>query len=76
MFWIHAGGYQFGSGNTALHGPDYLITEDVVVVTINYRLGLLGIHSLDILICRYNILHLQVFLVWMILVLEFQAMQD
>ncbi|KAK5647706.1 hypothetical protein RI129_002598 [Pyrocoelia pectoralis] len=36
-FTIHV-----GSGNADLYGPEYLITEDVVLVTINYRLGLLG----------------------------------
>ncbi|XP_044731133.1 neuroligin-3-like [Chrysoperla carnea] len=42
MFWIHGGGYIRGSGNTDLHGPDYLIAEDIVLVTCNYRLGLQG----------------------------------
>lgn len=42
MFWIHGGGYSFGSGNTFLYGPDYLVAEDVVLVTVNYRLGPLG----------------------------------
>lgn len=43
MFWIHGGGFYCGSSNTDVHGPDYLITEDVVLVTTNYRVGLLGI---------------------------------
>ena len=42
MFWIHGGGFYTGSGNTDFFGPDYLITENVVLVTINYRLGPLG----------------------------------
>jgi carboxylesterase type B len=42
LFWIHGGGFVFGSGTEELYAPDYLITEDVVVVTINYRLGILG----------------------------------
>lgn len=42
MVWIHGGAFVYGSGSSELYGPDYLITEDVVVVTINYRLGLLG----------------------------------
>lgn len=42
MFWIHGGGYSFGSGNTFLYGPDYLVAEDVVLVTFNYRLGPIG----------------------------------
>lgn len=48
MFWIHGGGFQFGSGNSFLYGPDYLIDEGVVLVTINYRLGALGFLSADV----------------------------
>lgn len=47
MFWIHGGGFTSGSGNSDIYGPHYLIAEDVVVVTINYRLGVLGFLSLD-----------------------------
>ncbi|KAF5299073.1 hypothetical protein FQR65_LT09431 [Abscondita terminalis] len=43
MFWIHGGGFTMGSADTDFYGPDYLITEDVVLVTINYRLGILGL---------------------------------
>ena len=42
MVWIHGGRFYMGSGNTNLHGPDHLMSEDVVLVTINYRLGALG----------------------------------
>ena len=42
MVWIHGGGFYIGSGNSNLYGPDYLMSEDVVLVTINYRLGALG----------------------------------
>lgn len=42
MVWLHGGGYSFGSGNTFLYGPDYLVAEEVVLVTLNYRLGPLG----------------------------------
>ncbi|CAO1433136.1 unnamed protein product [Diamesa hyperborea] len=42
MFWIHGGGFQFGNGNAFLYGPDYLVPEGVILVTINYRLGALG----------------------------------
>ena len=47
MFWIHGGAFVWGHGGEDLYGPDYLITEDVVVVTINYRLGLFGFVSFD-----------------------------
>lgn len=45
MVWIHGGGFTFGSGNAFLYGPDFLVAEDVVLVTINYRLGPLGFLS-------------------------------
>ena len=47
MFWIHGGVFILQHGGEELHSPDFLITEDVVVVTINYRLGLLGFISFD-----------------------------
>ncbi|CAB0037398.1 unnamed protein product [Trichogramma brassicae] len=45
MVWIHGGGFMFGSGDDTLYGPDYFMTKDIVLVTINYRLGALGIHT-------------------------------
>ncbi|XP_067001134.2 juvenile hormone esterase isoform X2 [Anabrus simplex] len=47
MVWIHGGGYTTGSGHSAKFGPDFLVDEDVVVVTINYRLGVLGFLSVE-----------------------------
>jgi para-nitrobenzyl esterase len=43
LFWIHGGGFTGGSGSQALYDGGRLATRgDVVVVTINYRLGALG----------------------------------
>jgi carboxylesterase type B len=42
MVWIHGGGYSMGSGDAVLYGPDYIIQRDVVLVTLNYRLNVLG----------------------------------
>lgn len=42
MVWIHPGGFISGSGDDDTYGPDYLIDKDVVLVTLNYRLGMLG----------------------------------
>ncbi|KAL0809376.1 hypothetical protein ABMA28_011574 [Loxostege sticticalis] len=47
MIFIHGGGLQNGSGSSALYGGDFLVEKDVVVVTINYRLGALGFLSLN-----------------------------
>ncbi|XP_048507575.1 esterase FE4-like isoform X2 [Athalia rosae] len=42
MVWIHGGGFFMGSGNDDLFGPDYLVEQGVVFVSINYRLGVFG----------------------------------
>ena len=43
MFWIHGGGFVIGSGSNPLYDGKNLANKgDVVVVTINYRLGPLG----------------------------------
>nr|QLI62126.1 carboxylesterase 14 [Streltzoviella insularis] len=47
MFWIHGGGFASGSGNTDYYGPDFLVKNNVILVTINYRLAVLGFLCLD-----------------------------
>ena len=43
MVWVHGGGFTAGSGAMPLYSGGRLAARgDVVVVTINYRLGLLG----------------------------------
>ena len=43
MFWIHGGGYLFGgSRSPAYDGSNLAKRGDVVIVTINYRLGAFG----------------------------------
>jgi phage tail protein X len=43
MFWIHGGGFTGGTGaDQASDGSDLASREDIVVVTINYRLSTLG----------------------------------
>lgn len=42
MVWIHGGGFQCGSGSSEMYGPDYFVEQDVVLVSINYRCGVLG----------------------------------
>jgi para-nitrobenzyl esterase len=45
MVWIHPGGYQTGSGSTPGFDGEALAKKGVVLVTINYRLGVLGFFS-------------------------------
>ncbi|CAG9565786.1 unnamed protein product [Danaus chrysippus] len=47
LVMIHGGGFAFGSGGLGLHGPDYLMPKDVIVITFNYRLNVLGFLSLN-----------------------------
>jgi len=42
IFFIHGGGFFTGDANDHVYGPEYLMDQDVVLVTINYRLGPLG----------------------------------
>ena len=48
LFWIHGGGFVNGSAND-YDGSVLAAQGDVVVVTVNYRLGLLGFLGLDAL---------------------------
>ena len=45
MVWIHPGGYQTGSGSSPVYNGEALARKGVVVVTINYRLGVFGFFS-------------------------------
>ena len=46
LFWIHGGAYYIGSGND--HDGSVLAAQgDVVVVTVNYRLGVFGFLDLS-----------------------------
>lgn len=42
MVWIHGGAFMYGSGDDLQYGPDYLLRKNVVLVTLNYRLGIFG----------------------------------
>jgi carboxylesterase type B len=46
FFWIHGGAFQFGTSTS--FGAKYLLDYDVILVTINYRLGPMGM-------CNYNV---------------------
>ncbi|XP_029164811.1 esterase E4-like isoform X3 [Nylanderia fulva] len=47
MVWIHGGGFFVGDGTSFYYGPDYIMRKDVVLVTLNYRLGVLGFLNFD-----------------------------
>ncbi|KAF2889060.1 hypothetical protein ILUMI_17113, partial [Ignelater luminosus] len=47
LFFIHGGGFTSGHANPNLYGPDLLLDKDIILVTINYRLGILGFLSTE-----------------------------
>jgi len=42
MVWLHGGAFFYGAGSQDLYDGTAIAHEDVVVVTVNYRLGALG----------------------------------
>ncbi|KRT85101.1 hydrolase, partial [Oryctes borbonicus] len=47
MVFIHGGTFDQGSGRLDQFDPRFLLTEDVIVVTMNFRLGIFGFFHLD-----------------------------
>jgi len=47
MVYIHGGAFIMGGGASFFFGPDYLLEQNVVLVTFNYRLGPLGFLSTE-----------------------------
>ncbi|XP_049877839.1 uncharacterized protein LOC126375040 [Pectinophora gossypiella] len=47
LVFIHGGGFAFGSGDSDLHGPEYLVSNGIIVITFNYRLNVFGFLSLN-----------------------------
>jgi acetylcholinesterase len=45
IVWIHGG--NFVRGSAAEYEPDYLLDEDIILVTIQYRLGMFGFLSTE-----------------------------
>jgi len=46
MVWIHGGGYFGGASSEPRHNGDFLPLKGIVLVTINYRLGVFGFLAL------------------------------
>ncbi|KAJ9576697.1 hypothetical protein L9F63_025409, partial [Diploptera punctata] len=45
ILYIHGGKFSVGSGVSFISGPTYLMNRRIIVVTINYRLGVMGFLS-------------------------------
>ncbi|XP_055312128.1 esterase B1-like [Sitodiplosis mosellana] len=46
LIFIYGGAFTEGSSHDMMYGPDFLIDEDNIVVTFNYRLGIFGFMNL------------------------------
>lgn len=42
LIWIYGGAFKFGTASNGYYDPGRFIEENVIVVTINYRMGALG----------------------------------
>ncbi|KAG4069037.1 hypothetical protein HA402_008348 [Bradysia odoriphaga] len=47
MVFLHGGAFVFGSNSKDAYNPEYLLRKDVVVIVVNYRLGIFGFLSVD-----------------------------
>ncbi|XP_043270961.1 venom carboxylesterase-6-like [Venturia canescens] len=54
MIWFHGGGWVTGAGHSEFYGPKYLLDHEVVLVTVNFRLGPLGFLSTEDLVSPGN----------------------
>ncbi|MDD3428472.1 MAG: carboxylesterase family protein [Oscillospiraceae bacterium] len=54
FFWIHGGGYFNGCGTMNYYDGTEFVNKDVILVTINYRLGAMGFLALETLMKQYG----------------------
>ncbi|XP_046672634.1 juvenile hormone esterase-like [Homalodisca vitripennis] len=47
MVYIHGGGFYGGSSSLGMYGPEYLLDRNIVLVTLQYRLGVFGFLSTE-----------------------------
>ncbi|XP_031841726.1 carboxylic ester hydrolase [Nomia melanderi] len=47
MIWLHGCGWICGAGHSDFYSPKFLLDHDVILVTVNYRLGPLGFLSME-----------------------------
>ncbi|XP_075972380.1 cholinesterase-like [Anticarsia gemmatalis] len=47
LVWVYGGAFRIGFGNRHLYGPKFLVRHDIILVTVNYRLGPYGFMCLD-----------------------------
>ncbi|XP_039313761.1 esterase FE4 [Solenopsis invicta] len=45
LVFVHGGAYKKGNSNSKLYSPDYLLDQNIIFVTLNYRLTAFGFFS-------------------------------
>ncbi|KAF1816769.1 alpha/beta-hydrolase [Eremomyces bilateralis CBS 781.70] len=66
MIWIYGGGFVVGSGaNAVYNGASLADEEDVILVTINYRLGVLGFSGVPLPERNFGLLDQRVAIEWL-----------
>ncbi|XP_026739432.1 juvenile hormone esterase-like [Trichoplusia ni] len=48
LVWIYGGAFRIGYSGRFLYGPSYLVKQDIILVTLNYRVGPYGFMCLDV----------------------------
>lgn len=46
LVWIYGGAFIGGEASDSVYGPDFLLSEDNIVVTVHYRIGIFGFLNL------------------------------
>jgi carboxylesterase type B len=57
MVYFHPGSFAAFTAHSKAYGPQYLMDQDIVLVTTNYRLGALGKSTFYSLVNTFNIEH-------------------
>lgn len=57
MVFFHPGGFYGLTAHSKAYGPQYLMDQDIVLVTTNYRIGALGRSRSSSLLRTFNIEH-------------------
>lgn len=55
MVWIHGVDFTYGSCKFRDMQPDYFMDKDIIIVTVSYRLGVLGKNSYNHICTRENV---------------------
>ncbi|CAD0194898.1 unnamed protein product [Chrysodeixis includens] len=48
LVWIYGGAFRIGYSGRFLYGPRFLVKQDIILVTLNYRVGPYGFMCLDV----------------------------